>query len=232
MKLSNYELRVGVVHIDKDPEHLGRIKVIIPGVLDNSTIRDELLPWCFPFNMNHHNSFTKIIKGQKVMVLYNLGNEFELWYIPYYEYLNNVKEFLNQYDENDHPEVIYARENNANTVMECYDDQNGIRKMINDKGLVQLKPDGDIKIHGVDGRVAIRGSHVFCGQGDSRGDYECGVKGETLVNILNDLKDGIMTLKQSCSGGQDNPALKLGFQQCETALSHNNDILCKNVSVN
>ena len=104
MLLNNCELIPGVVQSSKDPENLGRIKCVIPGVIDSETMSLENMPWAYPLGMAHYQSFSKPIEGQKVWVLINKSNYNEYWYLPFFEYNDKTKEYLNSgVYENDNP---------------------------------------------------------------------------------------------------------------------------------
>ena len=74
MTLSNCELIPSVIYDTNDPLKLGRIKCVVPGFIDNSTMSLENMPWVRPLDMGRHQSFSKPVKGFKVWVLINKAN--------------------------------------------------------------------------------------------------------------------------------------------------------------
>ena len=74
MTLSNCELIPSVIYDTNDPLKLGRIKCVVPGFIDNSTMSLENMPWVRPLDMGRHQSFSKAVKGFKVWVLINKAN--------------------------------------------------------------------------------------------------------------------------------------------------------------
>ena len=49
MKLSNCEIRPGVVVTADDPKKMGRIKAVVPGWFNNASMHEEDMFWIAPF---------------------------------------------------------------------------------------------------------------------------------------------------------------------------------------
>lgn len=163
MLLNNCELIPAVIQSVKDPKKLGRIKCVIPGIIDNSTMSEENMPWCYPFGMNAYQSFSKCIPGQKVWVLINKSNYNEYWYLPFFEYNEISKEYLEGVYDNDNPEILVSRSLGDNSALSTYDDKAGFSERIGDNH-IDLHPDGHISLVGGEGEVDIDGGSIKIGK--------------------------------------------------------------------
>ena len=183
MNYSNCECTPAVVLSTKDPEHLGRIKCVIPGVLDNSTMSEENLPWIYPQAMGRYQSFSKPIEGQKVWIINNKANYNEYWYAPFFEYNEKTKEYLDQSYENN-PEVIISRDFGENSALETFDDVNGFVTKFGNNHIV-LEPSGRIECLNNGIQMEVQADAVKCGE--SGGSYEPTVKYTQLESLFNQL---------------------------------------------
>ena len=205
MLLNNCELVPGVVTSAKDEQKLGRIKCVIPGVLDTSTMSEENLPWVYPLGMSHYQSFSKPIEGQKIWVLINKSNYNEYWYIPFHEQNTKTQEFLENCNYDDNPEVMMCRDLGGKPSIDTYDDTNGFSRRIGDDIHMNMWPDGHIELLGNKLQVDLDGDIVKCGQKD--GNYEPAVFGDKLVELLKQLKLGTEAMYEACTY----PPLPLSF---------------------
>lgn len=188
MLLNNCELVPGVVQLDKDPEKLGRIKCVIPGILDSETMSLENMPWIYPFNMCHYQSFSKPIEGQKVWILINKSNYNEYWYMHFHEYNDKTKEYLESgiYDD-DNPEVMMCRNLGDNSVLSTYDDKNGFSQRIGDNH-INMWPESKIELLAGDLQIRMDGD-IKCG---SKGDtYQHAALGKVLKDFLQKAAEGL-----------------------------------------
>lgn len=229
MNLSNCEIIPSVIYDDKDPLKLGRIKCVVPGFIDSSTMSLENMPWVRPFGMTRHQSFSKPVKGFKVWVIVNKANYNEYWYIPFFEYNDISKEYLDGVYDNDQPEIFMSHNNGGNHSMLTFDETNGFNEKIGDNH-IELHPDGHISLLGGQHEVDINGE-VKVGQKD--GDYNQAVKYEPLESILSKLYEAFGILVRDSANPYD-CKLTSGFQLCQDALNSVNieKIKADNVKVN
>lgn len=221
MLLNNCELIPGVVQSSKDPENLGRIKCVIPGVIDSETMSLENMPWAYPLGMAHYQSFSKPIEGQKVWVLINKSNYNEYWYLPFFEYNDKTKEYLNSgVYENDNPEVMMCRNLGDNTAISTYDDKNGFSTKIGDNVHIDIHPDSHIELLAGEAQVDIDGQ-VKCGQKD--GDWQPTIKGDNLATLLNELANAFSILQGASANASFLTPLEPGFKKALSAIQKNID---------
>ena len=227
MTLSNCELIPSVIYDVNDPLKLGRIKCVVPGFIDNSTMSLENMPWVRPLEMTRHQSFSKPVKGFKVWVLVNKANYNEYWYIPFFEYNDITKQYLDGVYE-EQPEVIISHNNGGNHAMLTYDEKNGFIEKLGQHH-IELHPNGHISLLGGQQEVDIDGEVKIGKQG---GDYKRAVKGEPLKDILDNLNKAFNTLATASANNPFTSHLTPGFEMCKTALADTQSILAKNVKVN
>lgn len=189
MDLVDFELIPSVVDTVDDPDHLGRVKCTIPGVTNNKTIRQELMPWVMPLHMNKYQSFSKMLPGTKVWVLSDKKDNKNLWYFPYFEEINTLKGYLDEVYDNQNVDVLIARNLGGGQVLCTYDDTNGIRFIFKET-LFQMKPNGDILINNGSVRESIENNIVNLGYKSGNGQQA--VKGNILYEILSNLSTHLM----------------------------------------
>lgn len=226
MELLKCEVKPGVVIDANDPDKLGRIKTCSPAEF-TPNMDTELLPWCYPMDMRHYQSFSKMIKGAKVWIIKNNDNHNEYFYIPMFEEVNITKDFLNEHYEDD-PEILIARDNGGTKVMISYNSSTGIELKLKDL-YIQIHPNSDILIHSDKVDMDIKDGKVYLGAPSE--PYEPAVFGQKLTDILSNLKMGFDTLVPA-SGNPWDCALTAGFTQCQAALAPVETIKCHNTFVN
>ena len=199
MLLNNCELTPAVILSVDDPKKLGRIKCIIPGIIDSSTMSEENIPWCYPFSMSRYQSFSKCIPGQKVWVLINKSNYNEYWYLPFFEYNEISKNHLEEVYDNDNPEIFMSRCLGENNAMSTYDDKNGFSEKIGDHH-IDLHPEGHVSIVGGDGQVDINGGIVTLGNKDK--GVEPTIKGTTFMDHLKTINAALNAVMGGQKAGQ------------------------------
>ena len=67
-RISN-KLYVGIVEDNKDPKHLGRVKVRVQTIFDNIPTAD--IPWAMPYKDVNGNSFNMPEIGKVVGIIFN-----------------------------------------------------------------------------------------------------------------------------------------------------------------
>lgn len=228
MKLKDCELTVGVVVSVEDETHSGRIKCIIPGIINNK-ISEKNSPWIRPLMMGGYQTFSKEMVGSKVWILINHNNYNEYWYFPFFE-LNNVAivELAETYD-NDQPEIFMSHDTGGNNAISMYDEKNGYRMMIGGHHIA-LAPDGHVSLVGNSGEVDINGSKVQIGA--VGGAYEKAVLGEKLQSILSNLQTDMDKLAEDAGKNPYTSALIPGFQNASQHLEEAKNMLSTNVSLN
>ena len=228
MNLDGCELIPSVIVDTKDEMKLGRIKCVIPGYVDPSFSKENM-PWVRPLCMTRHQSFSKMMPGYKVWVLANKNNYNEFWYLPFFELNDISKNFLESTYDADQPEIIVSHNTGGNHAMMTYDETSGFNTKIGENHM-QLKPDGHVSIVGGTGQVDINGSNIKVGS--VGGDYEPAILGNKLLEILIQLKNAFVSLKESASSSSQTVTLVPGFTEAENALSEAEKILCTTTQVN
>lgn len=234
MNLADFKLLPAVIDSTNDPEKLGRVKCTIPGVTDNSMICEDNMPWVMPLPMSGYQRFSMPMQGQKVWVLVDNDDNKNLWYIPLFEYIDITEDYLNEtYGKS--TEVLVSRNLGGQKAMSTYDDDNGfVTELRNSK--IQIEQDGDVMIKSNDSNVRINGGVVFTGKGtENDNGYERAVKGETLRNLLNDLKGKFSTFKEACNSSPYTKHLSLPKGPLDgiiDTLSKAESILCNYTKVN
>lgn len=215
MEFKDVEAREGVVIATNDPEKLGRIKVVVPGEFDNSTMDTDLMPWIYPLNMTRYCSFSKMVSGGKVWLIKNNNNHNEYYYIPFFEKIGIVSEFLDEhYDEN--PEVVFARDNCGTPAMITYDGTQGIILKVKEY-YIQITPDGDIICHSSNVDMSIKNNQVMLGKPGSK--FEHMVMGATLLGKLNSLENALSKLTTKASKNVFTQHLQHELEACQKAIT-------------
>lgn len=226
MELLKCDVKPGVVVSANDPEMLGRIKACSPAEF-TPNMDSELLPWCYPMDMRHYQSFSKMINGAKVWIIKNNDNYNEYFYIPMFEEINITKDFLSEHYDDD-PEILIARDNGGTNVMISYNSSTGIELKLKDL-YFQIHPNSDILIHSNNVDINIKSGKIYLGApGDA---YEPGVFGQKLADILSSLKAGFDSLVNASAVAPLDP-LTDGFIKCQEALQSAETIKCNNTFVN
>lgn len=235
MNLADFDLIPSVIISDVDDEHLGRVKCTVPGYLNGDTMSVKRMPWVYPFAMAGYQHFSRPIKGQKVWVLKNIRTENQYWYIPMFEFNEMTEGYINE-DENtyksDHPEVVFSRKSGGYEGIMIYDDNNGIRQIVNGNR-IQIHPNGDIEVESDGTVVKIHDHKVYIGSDDGSG-YEPAIKGKQLSNLFSKLNEAFTLLHEAASKNPYTGALEPGFMKCKLATSNDEvkKTLCNNTEVN
>ena len=227
MKLSNATLSPGVVTSIEDPQNLGRIKCIIAGATDPNTMNTDHLPWCAPLTCFGTQRLSKPIEGQKVWVLHDESNYYEYYYLPTWE-VNGNTEILVGDEEYD---ILVSRPGEGFGSQQYYTQDQGFVTRIGN--LIRTDVQGDGTIAHTDGNVemSIKDSHVYVG--NTGGEYQPMVKGDTLYQLLSKLAESLSNLADIASKNIYTQSLVPGIISCHEAIGNSvNDILSQNGYIN
>lgn len=190
MKLSECEILPGIVIDVEDPDHIGRVKAMVPTWFDTNVMEKDALPWCYPINMKGYQTFSKLENGRKIWVLHNYENDLEYWYWPMFELDENTKGLVEGYDS---PEVLVSRScGDSGSVYIYYNDTDGIVLSIG-KTKVNITTNNEIHITDGTASIEIVGSKINIGKSDN---LEQAVMGQKLQTLLTDLGGNLQTLGQ------------------------------------
>lgn len=138
MRLNNAILRPGKVLEVVDTN--GTIKASAPGLFSEQE-DPNLLPPVFPLLLSHSNQFTTPIVDDEIWILNFTDNTQQLYWFRKDNYIENNKDI----QEETNVEVLCSRESGAGWATIYFSDDSGwIVK--NDKTVVQLDSDGNIKL--------------------------------------------------------------------------------------
>ena len=179
VKFDNLRLIIGVVESNADPEKLQRLKVSVPGMFTKDTMDIEAFPWVYPFNSYGYQSYSSILPGTKVLIIYDITNYYSLWYLPYFCPSETTKGHIN--GETD---ILMCR-NFGHGEGTIY--QNTTEGLVIKFGDATINIDGENNINIFSGgkEFKISGGTCFCGEKD--GTYEPMVMGQQLYKVLGKL---------------------------------------------
>ena len=181
MKLSECEILPGIVINVDDPEHLGRVKAMVPTWFDTRSMEEEALPWVYPFKMKGYQTFSKMEKGRKIWVLHNYENDMEYWYWPMFELEEKTKEIVDEYNAT---EVLMSRScGGSGSAYIYYNDTDGIVIRI---GETKINITSNNEIHVTDGEASVKivGGHIDIGKSDN---LEQAILGNKLKELIDNL---------------------------------------------
>lgn len=232
-ELIDYYIIESVVEYNDDPLKIGRVRCSIPGVIHHTTTpTKEALPWVRPFKMYCYQTFTKPLKGQKVWVLVNKSNYNEFWWFPFYETIDIVQGYLNEYYD-DTPDVFHAREDFVTPVMHTWDDKQGYKWVIGED-YIDFFPTREFKLKVNECNINIKDNIIEIG-GDVEGNYERAVKGDTFETWRNDMKKKCMAVAKDAENNSYTihlvQSLKILAEEF-TKYAGEGKILCKKCHVN
>ena len=191
MNLSECEILPGIVIDVEDPEHIGRVKAMVPTWFDTRSMEQDALPWIYPFSMKGYQTFSKLENGSKIWVLHNSSNDLEYWYWPMFEHNEQTKSIVEGYDSS---EVLISRSCGEDvSVYIYYNDTDGIVLKV---GETKINITTNNEIHITDGTASgdIAGSKISIGKSDN---LEKAVMGEKVQKLLNDLGGDLKSLGQT-----------------------------------
>jgi hypothetical protein len=230
MELKDIKVLPGIVIDVNDPKYIGRVKADSPGLFDSSIMNKEGLPWIYPFTMNGYQRFSKLRGGSKIWIFCD-SDYHEFWYIPMFQLNDDTKEIISS-DDNDYQEgeVLLSRSSGENGVYIYYRPSEGIViKNGNDTNIV-LTPDNIIKITSGKSSITVKDGGVFIG--DESKKMQPAVFGQTLVNMLEQLKGNFLSLQEAATFGGYTTPLAKGFEECVNTLGDTQSLLTNNTKVN
>ena len=230
MEFSKLECIQGVIVDVKDPEYLGRIKAVVPGKFDTASMNKDALPWIYPFCMCGYQTFSKMVEGAKIWLLQNKDTHNEYYYLPYFEPIKMVENYLHQF-YNDSPEILFARNNGNSSAMLTYDNINGLMVTINDKTCYKFSPNGNIIISTTNSNNEKVGQSVIdgkCFSGNDTQEYQPIILGNNLAEILYKLKDQFKQIALECGAGTETKSLVGLFNNCANVIGDPQELLAKN----
>ena len=197
----DYELLPGVVISVKDDEHLGRIKVAVPGGPKLSNTQMEALPWCYPLTMTGtYQGFTKLVDNCKVWVLRNKHDNLEMWYILMADYNPNTKEIISPYDNT---EILISRDVGGNNIYIYYTDGQGIMISVGETK-INITPKNQIVLTTGKGSVTIDGENVFLNTNSSIHNT---VRFDTLQEVLKSIGTALQAIQNACKNDTHTQAM-------------------------
>ena len=189
----DYELLPGVVISVKDDEHLGRIKVAVPGGPKLSNTQMEALPWCYPLTMTGtYQGFTKLVDNCKVWVLRNKHDNLEMWYILMADYNPNTKEIISPYDNT---EILISRDVGGNNIYIYYTDGQGIMISVGETK-INITPKNQIVLSTGKGNVTVDGENVYLNTNSSSTHNT--VRFDSLQGVLQSIGTALQAIYNGC----------------------------------
>lgn len=197
----DYELLPGVVISVKDDEHLGRIKVAVPGGPTASNTQMEALPWCYPITMTGtYQGFTKLVENCKVWVLRNRKDNLEMWYFLMADYNPNTEEIIAPYDNT---EILISRDVGGNNIYIYYTDGQGIILSIGETK-INITPKNQIILSTGKGNVTVDGENVFLNTSETTHNV---VRFDTLQEVLKSIGKALQAIQNACKNDTHTQAM-------------------------
>ena len=150
-----------------------------------------------------------------------------------FDYMDITESLVKEKYDND-LEVIISRKTSSDSAQLYYDSDEGFVTKL-DEWKVNIKPTGDITLHGKDGDIDIRSGHVYAGNNLQEGSYEPSTKCDQLRSVFSALANAFDELRTEANAGPyDNMNLIKPIQKIQKIFSRAaQPALCaKNVSVN
>lgn len=217
MKLKDIELVPGVVINANDPEHIGRVKAVVPGIFDTS-MSEEALPWIHPLTMAGYQQFSKLQRGSGIWLFKNmLGDMRELWYIPMFQLYCDASDIVSMGKDSD---IIFSRIGGPDSANFRYVAGEGMVMNVGDDNSLSMKSDGTMSLKS-------GGTHMSMGSGRfTIGDPKSAqnmVLGNNLTSLLENLKGNIEKVASiaASTGGDVSP---LSTPLSETVAQLDEDI--------
>lgn len=100
MNIESNKMYLGVVEDNKDPNHLGRVKVRVQTIFDDIPTSD--IPWAMPYKDVNGNYFNIVEIGKVVGVIFNNGHIYKPEYIYAEHYNINLENKLTSLSDDDY----------------------------------------------------------------------------------------------------------------------------------
>lgn len=211
-------MRPGVVVTADDPKKMGRIKAVVPGWFDNSSMNEEDMFWISPFTSGSgYQRVSKCIEGQKVWVLHDSTNEYEYYYVTMWETNINTTAAQQDFDY----DVLVSRSGKSVGAQMYYTGNQGFITRIGENAQSQINQSGDIENKSNGTEISIRGSKAFVGLSDKCKDPM--VRGNKLYKLLSDLKAGLDELNNAAISNPYTSSLSSAILKCSKAISNTID---------
>ena len=226
MKLSDCSLEYGVVQDANDPKKMGRIKAVVPGKFDNSSMKVEDMLWCMPLTTAGHQRVSKPMEGQKIWILHDKNNEYEYWYLPAWE--TNTNTAVAQQD--DDYDVLVSREGKGLGAQQYYSGKQGFVTRIGNNASFEINQAEEIVAQSNGAQLATKGGQCFIGK--TNDVTHPAVLGDKLFQLLGDLSASLAQLQQYAMNSWTTSHLVPAIQQCRDAIDNTNrEIQSNNVFV-
>lgn len=207
-------MRPGVVVTADDPKKMGRIKAVVPGWFDNSSMNEEDMFWISPFTSGSgYQRVSKCIEGQKVWVLHDSTNEYEYYYVTMWE--TNINTTVAQQDFD--YDVLVSRSGKSVGAQMFYTGNQGFVTRIGEHAQTRISQSGDIENKSNGTEISIRGSKAFVGLSEKCEDPM--VRGNKLYELLSNLKAGLDELHNEANGNPYTQNLCSAILKCSKAIS-------------
>lgn len=220
MKLNNCEILPGTIVIANDPKKMGRVKAVVPGWFDNSTMNEEDMFWIMPFTSGSgYQRVSKPIEGQKIWVLHDKTNEYEYYYLPMWE--TNINTTIAQQDFD--YDVLVSRSGKSVGAQMYYTGKQGFVTRIGEHAQSTMSQNGNIENKSNGTEISIKGSRAYIGKENNCKDPI--VRGNQLYKLLSDLKSGLDELNNLANSNPYCSNLCSGILKCSKAISDNLETL-------
>ncbi len=215
MKLSNCEILPGTVINAEDPKKLGRVKAVVPGWFDNSSMDEDAMYWISPFTCAGYQRVSKPLEGQKIWVLHDSSNEYEYYYIMMCETNINTTAAQQDFDY----DVLVSRSGKGVGAQQFYTGNQGFVTRIGENAETNMSQNGDItnKSNGVE--ISVKGAHAYVGL-EGKCD-EAMIRGNQLYKLLSDLSASLQALYTAANMNIYTTSLCEPIQQCMDAIDDN-----------
>jgi hypothetical protein len=226
IKIGDLRLIVGVVQDNEDPEKLQRVKAVIPGVFDNSTMDVEAMPWIYPLMHFGWQTYSTMSPGTKIWVIIDPNNYYGYYYFPFYQLNDNTKSHVQDTGETD---VLMSRSVGSGNASIFYNNDSGVMIQIGNSK-VNIKSNGDIVVYS--GKASFKIIGGICYAGKDGGGYEQMVLGNKLKTVLGSLSSDLMQVATTANSSPYTACLYSPLQTASNNLKNGiEDILSESSKV-
>ena len=219
MKLKDVELVPGVVIDAEDPEHIGRVRAVIPGVF-NADIPKSSLPWIHPLTMGGYQQFSKLDRGSAIWFFKIDGNNDELWYIPMFQLYNHASSVVMDGDDAD---ILFSRIDGPNSSNVQYVHGKGFTINVGEDNSLDMNADGTIKMKGGGSLITMENDKTTIGDTASA---EPMVLGEKLKKVFTFISEQLLDAAQAAGmTGGDVEVVSGPLLAISTYISNNIDTI-------
>jgi len=216
MKFKNVELLPGTIINAADPKKIGRIKCDVPGVFDSETMNEEGFPWIYPLTQPGFQRWSTPIKGHKVWVFKTTDNYQEFWYIPMQQLTTTTQSIINNDTDYENAEVLISRNIGPQSIKMYYTESEGFVLELG-TAKININPDQEIIVNASGASVQLKNGKVYVGNG---AEGEHAVKGDTLQQLLEDLRNKLLETASSASVNPFTTTLAQPLIECANAINN------------